>query len=108
MCSSVQRKLSTLSECFSAAVHSADEGLLVCVGTLVFSQILGESKRFCTILARKSFEFAMYVVVSLQGKLGGEALSTVREFALVYLLFLHFLSIEVFNYYTLSLGSFIN
>jgi hypothetical protein len=63
--SAVEGELPTLAEGLRAAVDSADERLLVCVGILVLAQILGESEHFVAKLAIESLLSTMDIVVTL-------------------------------------------
>lgn len=61
----MEREFTSLAEGFSAAVNSTNEGLLVCMCVLVFSEVLGERKHFRTKVTLESLLFAMDIVVTL-------------------------------------------
>ena len=84
MSAPVKTELASLSEGLCAAVDTADEGLLVRVGVLMFPQVLRQCKHLAAELTRKSLPSAMDVVVPLERELGGEALGALGELALVY------------------------
>jgi len=84
MSPSVKRKFPALAEALGAAVDSTHEGLLVSVSVLVLSQVLGECENLRAELALERFLVAVDIIVSLEGKLGGEALAAAFKLTFVF------------------------
>ena len=82
MGASVQGEFPALAERLQAAVHSADERLLVRMRVLVFSKILREREHFVTILAGKCLLSAVDIVVALQREFSRESLATAGKLTL--------------------------